>query len=294
MLFRALENFGLYFNRFTSMQCSPHRKDLIALFILLSAFFLLPLELRAEFYKYVDENGTVHYVDSKSKIPREFLDDLDVYKEKYDHLSDEEKSIVIEKDRKRRKELRKQQLEEKRRKEQIAKEKLLKQQLEEKQAEERRKQQVAREKYLKSLQTKITVEGSRVLVPCTLGYEGNEIKTQLLLDTGASVVVLHRPIAEQLRIKGTKSSKAQVAGGATIRVGVVELNYVEVGPYRKENIYANIISHKGPPVSYNGLLGMNFLRGLDYTIDFESQIIRWKPSASDSGNGIGTEKEGPP
>lgn len=276
------------------MQCSPHRKDLIALFILLSAFFLLPLELRAEFYKYVDENGTVHYVDSKSKIPREFLDDLDVYKEKYDHLSDEEKSIVIEKDRKRRKELRKQQLEEKRRKEQIAKEKLLKQQLEEKQAEERRKQQVAREKYLKSLQTKITVEGSRVLVPCTLGYEGNEIKTQLLLDTGASVVVLHRPIAEQLRIKGTKSSKAQVAGGATIRVGVVELNYVEVGPYRKENIYANIISHKGPPVSYNGLLGMNFLRGLDYTIDFESQIIRWKPSASDSGNGIGTEKEGPP
>jgi clan AA aspartic protease (TIGR02281 family) len=242
----------------------------------------------------VDENGTVHYVDSKSKIPREFLDDLDVYKEKYDHLSDEEKSIVIEKDRKRRKELRKQQLEEKRRKEQIAKEKLLKQQLEEKQAEERRKQQVAREKYLKSLQTKITVEGSRVLVPCTLGYEGNEIKTQLLLDTGASVVVLHRPIAEQLRIKGTKSSKAQVAGGATIRVGVVELNYVEVGPYRKENIYANIISHKGPPVSYNGLLGMNFLRGLDYTIDFESQIIRWKPSASDSGNGIGTEKEGPP
>jgi hypothetical protein len=27
--------------------------------------------------------------------------------------------------------------------------------------------------------------------------------------------------------------------------------------------------------SYNGLLGMNFLKGLSYTIDFERQVIVW-------------------
>jgi len=267
-------------------------KSLTALFFLLSAFFLLPHELRAEFYKYVDENGTVHYVDSKSKIPREYLDDLTSYEEKYDHLSEEERSIMLENDRKRRKELRQRQLEEKRQREQIAKEKLLRQQKEEKLAEERRKQRIAKEKYLKSLQTKVTIEGGRVLVPCTLGYEKNEIEVLLVLDTGASEILLHEKAAEQLRIRRTKGGKGQVAGGDLISVRFAKLSFVKVGPYKKENLRTSITKHKGPPVGYDGLLGINFLRGLDYSIDFENQVIRWKPSTARSGNSMGTENEG--
>jgi hypothetical protein len=41
-------------------------------------------------------------------------------------------------------------------------------------------------------------------------------------------------------------------------------------------VNAGIIKYKGPRVPYNGLLGMNFLRGLDFSIDYENKLIIWK------------------
>ena len=45
---------------------------------------------------------------------------------------------------------------------------------------------------------------------------------------------------------------------------------------KKTELYAVIVDHIGPPVSHKGLLGMNFLSGLDYKIDFERRVIIWK------------------
>ena len=124
--------------------------------------------------------------------------------------------------------------------------------------------------------TQVIIRGNQVLVPVLLGSGGKETKALLLLDTGASTIALHRNIADQLNIKNTRKVEIMVVGGSTIRADVAELDYVKVGPKIKKNLYTSIIEHTGPKIAYQGLLGMNFLIGLDYTIDDKRQLIHWK------------------
>lgn len=126
--------------------------------------------------------------------------------------------------------------------------------------------------------TKIKIKGNKVFVPVTLAYKGNEIQTTLLFDTGASSIVLHQDVAEQLEIDEYRESQGRGVGGVRISTKATRLNYVMVGPNKKENLRADIIEYRGPAdEDYNGLLGMNFIRGLKYTIDFDNQTIQWRP-----------------
>lgn len=126
--------------------------------------------------------------------------------------------------------------------------------------------------------TKIIIEGNKVFVPVTLAYNGNEIQTTLLFDTGASSIVLHQNVADQLGIEEYQESQGRGVGGLQIMTKAAVLSYVVVGPHKKENLRADIIEFQGTADSdYNGLLGMNFIKGLKYTIDFKNQTIQWSP-----------------
>lgn len=125
-------------------------------------------------------------------------------------------------------------------------------------------------------ETKVTVKGNQVLVPVTLGYGGKEIKVSLLLDTGASITTLNRDAVKRFQLAQPLKSKLIVPGGKTIDADVVQLSYIKVGPHKVANLLAGIIDHKGMPVEFQGLLGMNFLREVDYKIDFERQVILWR------------------
>jgi len=213
--------------------------------LLLSIMILFIGDSRAEFYKYIDKNGKTHFVDDPGKIPSEYKE-LKVYKEKYDHMSAPEKAATMEKDRQ--------------------------QELQRLESEKAAEEQQAQEQF----STKVMIHGNQVLVPVTIGYHGKEVDTLLVLDTGASIMTLHKDVAKRLSIYDTEKSRAQVAGGKEIDTEMVKLSYVKLGPYKKKELDAAIISYKGLPSDYNGLLGMNFLRGLEYSIDFERQIIKWK------------------
>jgi predicted aspartyl protease len=125
-------------------------------------------------------------------------------------------------------------------------------------------------------ETPVVIAGNQVLVPVTLGYGQKKIEARLLLDTGASITTIHREIAKKLTISKTQKARLMVPGGSTVTVDVAKLSYVKVGPKKQANLYAGIIDHIGPTVSHQGLLGMDFLRNVEYRIDFERNVIEWQ------------------
>jgi predicted aspartyl protease len=132
------------------------------------------------------------------------------------------------------------------------------------------------ERHAGQKETQVIIRGNQVLVPVILGYRERQTEALLLLDTGASITVLHQDIADQLNIKQVQKARLLAVGGKSIPVYIAKLNFARLGPHQKENIYAGIIEYQGPKVAYQGLLGMNFLRNIEYAIDFENQTLKWK------------------
>ena len=243
------------------------RSVCIALIILVCGFFIIPAEVRSEFYKYIDRDGKIFYVDDLSKVPPEYQDQIKVYKDKYDYLPEDQRSKARDEDRALEVEI---ELEHRQKLEQELYE------AEVREHEEKIRQ--AQEDINQPLTTPVSIEGNRVFVPVTLNNNGTELETLLLLDTGASQTVIHRSIADQLNIITIRKGQSQVAGGGTIQTDIGKLSYMKVGPIKMIDPHVLIISHEGAAVKNQGLLGMNFLRNVQYQIDFQKQEIRWIPS----------------
>ena len=72
------------------------RKHLLVLSLFLIILLIWPHHLYAEFYKYVDKDGVLRFVDEPGKIPPEHRESIKSYQEKHDRLSEDEKSRLIE------------------------------------------------------------------------------------------------------------------------------------------------------------------------------------------------------
>jgi clan AA aspartic protease (TIGR02281 family) len=126
--------------------------------------------------------------------------------------------------------------------------------------------------------TKVQIRGNSVLVPVTLVYGRNEADVNLLLDTGAAATTIHTEVADRLSLDLDRARKArvQVVGGGVIEASVIRIDSLTVGPHTKRNWSIFVVPHKGSTARYDGLLGMDVLRGLKYRIDFKKQVIIWE------------------
>jgi hypothetical protein len=218
-------------------------------------FFLHPVCCLAEFYRYVTREGVVHFVGDRSLVPEEYQQEVKVYFEKYDHLDENERVLMLQRDREM--DARRQQ------------------------EDQRLTEQREQEARLKRLETDVTIIANQVLVPVTIGYGLKETKALFLLDTGASHLVLFNELARKLSVASNQKGLSMVAGGNLIETDLIVLDYLKLGPLDLKNVEATVIQHEAQSdetIRFSGLLGMDILRNSRYTIDFENKKIRWQPA----------------
>jgi len=220
------------------------RLTMTVLVVLIALSTLAVSGASADILHYVDANGRKVFVDSPHKIPPQFR-----------HQSQQvETEVLSEEDMEIRQQRRQQQS-----------------------ADYARKQQIRKlERTLAKMTTPVKVIGNQVLVPVRVFWRGRRVSLNLLLDTGASITVLHKDRVSSLQASSRDSSYAQVAGGGLIKTERVVFDRIELGPYSIENKSAAVIETSGPQ-SFDGLLGMDILGGGRYNVDFAQRVIVWAP-----------------
>jgi clan AA aspartic protease (TIGR02281 family) len=117
-----------------------------------------------------------------------------------------------------------------------------------------------------------TAKGSHVIVETLLD---NRVKANLMLDTGASSIVVSRKVADELNVKdgyGTRKGTFVLADGRKITATVFTLQSVRVGDSRVENVAASISESDQEP-DIDGLLGMSFLGNFIFRIDSKANKL---------------------
>jgi len=142
----------------------------------------------------------------------------------------------------------------------------------------RRKRRLEAEKRLKLKELEYSQTREHIIVDALLN---KKVKARLLLDTGATTVLLSSRIAKELGMEtsGTKkeTGKARMADGREVEVNYVVLESVNVQGVEAENVPAAVLLEEtasdDTALPYDGCLGMSFLNKFNFQIDSENKKL---------------------
>lgn len=222
-------------------------KTLFRTLIIFSLTLAIPIASVAGIYKYRDANGRLNFVDDESRIPAEFRKDKT-------SISGSQETLTVYTTKDDKKESTPPPL-----------------------VETEVADTTATKKKIREHQTPVVVKGNRVLVPVEFAIGNRVVKLSLLLDTGATSTVLHRQSLTKLELPAGKKFMAQIAGGGTVSSERVKFRHIKVGPFRIKKTSAMVIDFKGRNQGFDGMLGMDFLKGHPYQVDYQKSVINWGP-----------------
>lgn len=124
--------------------------------------------------------------------------------------------------------------------------------------------------------TSVRIINNQVIVPVQIKLKRKKVQLNLLLDTGASITLLHEHSINKLKLGKTKSRRAKIADGSTIDIKVAKMTELSVGPIRIQNTPVAIIENKSRRQQFDGLLGLDVLRHHPFNIDYQNQLIIWQ------------------
>jgi len=105
----------------------------------------------------------------------------------------------------------------------------------------------------------------------------NKVDTTMVLDTGASLILLTRDVAEKLGYNLDRlrpNMKVQVADGRTVDAARIILDSVKVENSEAERVEASVLmEEKGNFGFEDGLLGMSFLKRFNFKIDLKEKKL---------------------
>lgn len=106
-----------------------------------------------------------------------------------------------------------------------------------------------------------------------------KVNAKLLIDTGASFVVLSSALAEALNIdmSSEKDAKMDVkltlADGREVSGKIFKLDTISVGDVKASDVQAAIIFQENAFQGFDGLLGMSFLKLFKFEINLEKSTL---------------------
>lgn len=112
-------------------------------------------------------------------------------------------------------------------------------------------------------------EGNHLFVNVLLN---KKVKAKLLIDTGASFVVLSADIAKQLNISIKEKDpevKMILADGGEASGKMFKLDTISVGEVKADDVQAAVIYQENAFKNFDGLLGMSFLKLFKFEVNLD-------------------------
>lgn len=143
-------------------------------------------------------------------------------------------------------------------------------------AQQQRMEQERQSRKIKAGQSR----GGSIVVEALLN---NKVKANLVVDSGAGMVVVSKAIAAQLGVSVPESAKlakkdetiiqSVVADGRTVEAKLFTLESVQVQDAKAGNVPAAVILVESGLQDVDGLLGMSFLNNFKFSLDAKEGVL---------------------